>query len=265
MSVAGWRSANHGVCSRSFEEEQAFITRVDPNLFEICKEFVPNMNVPVKFYVNEALAPLLFDELRQHCGASSGGGFLPAVKQMANVAALPGIVKHSIALPDCHSGYGFAIGNVAAFDMDDPEAVVSPGGVGFDINCGVRLIRTNLMEEDVEPVKEELTQVRRGRQWGGAGGGDSRGLWCVGGRGVWASCGLACVYVCVCRMAYTMTNSGLLSTTAYTRLLYGTTSMSIYPLCTLPYARVVAFQPHPCGCRIEGHHPRRRREHRSRP
>ena len=53
----------------------------------------------------------------------------------------PGIVKYSIGLPDVHSGYGFAIGNTAAFNMDDPEAIVSPGGVGFDINCGVRLIR----------------------------------------------------------------------------------------------------------------------------
>ena len=63
-----------------------------------------------------------------------------------------------MALPDVHSGYGFAIGNVAAFDMSDPEAVVSPGGVGFDINCGVRLIRTNLTEADVAPVKEQLAQ-----------------------------------------------------------------------------------------------------------
>ena len=63
---------------------------------------------------------------------------MPAVKQIANVAALPGIVKSSIAMPDCHSGYGFAIGNVAAFDIDNPESIVSPGGVGFDINCGVR-------------------------------------------------------------------------------------------------------------------------------
>lgn len=54
-------------------------------------------------------------------------------------------LQASIALPDVHSGYGFAIGNVAAFDMNNPEAVVSPGGVGFDINCGVRLIRTNLV------------------------------------------------------------------------------------------------------------------------
>ncbi len=60
----------------------------------------------------------------------------------------PIALQRSIALPDMHSGYGFAIGNVAAFDMSDPEAVVSPGGVGFDINCGVRLIRTNLVRLD---------------------------------------------------------------------------------------------------------------------
>lgn len=54
------------------------------------------------------------------------------------------VVQRSVGLPDVHSGYGFAIGNMAAFDMDDPDAIVSPGGVGFDINCGVRLLRTNL-------------------------------------------------------------------------------------------------------------------------
>ena len=66
--------------------------------------------------------------------------------------------QRSVGLPDVHSGYGFAIGNMAAFDMSDPEAIVSPGGVGFDINCGVRLLRTNLSEKDVAPVKEQLTQ-----------------------------------------------------------------------------------------------------------
>src|SRR5690606_12406091 len=107
-------------------------------------------------------------------------------KQIANVASLPGIVKvrrrgaerreakaaphassltrrrrrqHSIGLPDAHSGYGFAIGNTAAFDMDDSAAIVSPGGVGFDINCGVRLIRTNLSEKDVAPLQETLAQT----------------------------------------------------------------------------------------------------------
>ena len=67
-------------------------------------------------------------------------------------------MKRSVGLPDVHSGYGFAIGNVAAFDTNNPEAVVSPGGVGFDINCGVRLLRTNLSEKEVLPVKEQLAQ-----------------------------------------------------------------------------------------------------------
>jgi tRNA-splicing ligase RtcB len=80
------------------------------------------------------------------------------VKQIANVASLPGIVTASIGLPDVHSGYGFAIGNVAAFDMSDPDAIVSPGGVGFDINCGVRLVRTNLELKDVKDIQEQLAQ-----------------------------------------------------------------------------------------------------------
>eukprot|EP00808_Paulinella_micropora_P021191 g60218.t1 len=101
---------------------------------------------------------LMFDELKAYSSKQGVGGFLPAMKQIANVASLPGIVKYSIGLPDVHSGYGFAIGNVAAFDMDDPEAVVSPGGVGFDINCGVRLVRTNLMYEDIKDKQEQLTQ-----------------------------------------------------------------------------------------------------------
>ncbi len=67
--------------------------------------------------------------------------------------------QYSVGLPDVHAGYGFAIGNMAAFDMDDPEAIVSPGGVGFDINCGVRLLRTNLDYDQVNPVKEQLAQA----------------------------------------------------------------------------------------------------------
>lgn len=68
---------------------------------------------------------------------------------MANVAALPGIQKYSMAMPDADLGNGFPIGGVAAFDRE--EGVISPGGVGFDINCGVRLIRSNLKESDVRP------------------------------------------------------------------------------------------------------------------
>eukprot|EP00891_Asterochloris_glomerata_P004151 jgi/Astpho2/4151/e_gw1.00063.70.1_t len=116
------------------------------------------MHVPGYFYLNNRLKGLVFEELQIAAERGGIGGFLPAVKQIANVAGLPGIVKKSIAMPDVHSGYGFAIGNVAAFDMSNPESVVSPGGVGFDINCGVRLIRTNLMERDVEDMKEQLAQ-----------------------------------------------------------------------------------------------------------
>ncbi|VDD83917.1 unnamed protein product [Mesocestoides corti] len=117
------------------------------------------MKVEGVFYVNDFLCKLMFDELRQFSQSGDYGGFLPGMKQIANVAALPGIVHRSVGLPDVHSGYGFAIGNMAAFDMTDPLAVVSPGGVGFDINCGVRLIRTNLTLKDVLPVKEQLTQA----------------------------------------------------------------------------------------------------------
>src|SRR4030042_1403428 len=74
--------------------------------------------------------------------------------QCANVAHLPGIYKHAITLPDGHEGYGFPIGGVAATDYD--EGVISPGGVGYDINCGVRLLTTNLSEKDVRPQLAQL-------------------------------------------------------------------------------------------------------------
>jgi tRNA-splicing ligase RtcB len=96
---------------------------------------VPIVQVPGYFYVNSVLEPMMFEELKASQNQQGVGGFLPAVKQIANVASLPGIVGASIGLPDVHSGYGFAIGNIAAFDMDDPQSIVSPGGVGFDINC----------------------------------------------------------------------------------------------------------------------------------
>jgi tRNA-splicing ligase RtcB (3'-phosphate/5'-hydroxy nucleic acid ligase) len=149
------RTSSH----RTLDEERGYLTLVGPCRYDIAVGFVPNMRAPGTFYVNETLAPLVFGELAAASESGRAGGFLPAVKQIANVASLPGIVSRSIAMPDVHSGYGFAIGNVAAFDVDDPEAVVSPGGVGFDINCGVRLVRTNLMEADVAPVKEQLAQT----------------------------------------------------------------------------------------------------------
>jgi tRNA-splicing ligase RtcB len=77
-----------------------------------------------------------------------------SLQQVANVATLPGIVGPSMAMPDIHWGYGFPIGGVAAFDLD--EGVVSPGGVGYDINCGVRLLRTNLERGDIAARMDEL-------------------------------------------------------------------------------------------------------------
>lgn len=83
-----------------------------------------------------------------------------SLQQAVNVASLPGIVGPSLAMPDIHQGYGFPIGGVAATDM--VEGVVSPGGVGFDINCGVRLMRTTLEEPDVRArLRELVTQVFR--------------------------------------------------------------------------------------------------------
>ena len=74
--------------------------------------------------------------------------------QVSNVAHLPGIVKYSLAMPDIHWGYGFPIGGVAAFDLN--EGVISPGGVGYDINCGCRLVTTKLHYDEVKDVLSDL-------------------------------------------------------------------------------------------------------------
>jgi tRNA-splicing ligase RtcB len=80
-----------------------------------------------------------------------------SIKQVINVAHLPGIQKYSLGMPDIHWGYGFPIGGVAATDFND--GVVSPGGVGYDINCGVRLARTNLTREEVQPQLKNLVNT----------------------------------------------------------------------------------------------------------
>src|SRR5579875_982641 len=98
------------------------------------------MRVPGRIYANEQI----IDEIRDD----------PCLSQVANVACLPGIVGYSLAMPDIHWGYGFPIGGVAAIDAED--GVISPGGVGYDINCGVRLIRTNLKRADIANDIERL-------------------------------------------------------------------------------------------------------------
>src|SRR3990167_5786250 len=101
------------------------------------------MNVPVRVFAREELLPLLQRDR--------------TLWQAQNVATLPGIINAALVMPDGHEGYGFPIGGVAAFDLE--EGVISPGGVGYDINCGVRLIRTNLTEKDVKPKLRELVNA----------------------------------------------------------------------------------------------------------
>jgi len=129
-----------------------WLVRLDATRVLVRRGLSRDMRVEGLCFVNDALLPQMLEEFHQ------SGGFLPALRQIANVASLPGIVKYSYGMPDAHSGYGFAIGGVAAMDMGDPHAVVSPGGVGFDINCGVCLLRTNLDEADVHPLRDALAK-----------------------------------------------------------------------------------------------------------
>jgi len=92
----------------------------------------------------------------------------PALLQVRNVACLPGIIGHALAMPDFHYGYGFPIGGVAAEDVR--EGVISPGGVGYDINCGVRLLRTDLTRQQLQPRMQELVDALYGSVPAGVGG-----------------------------------------------------------------------------------------------
>ncbi len=98
------------------------------------------MNVPVTIYANEQLISKMLEDR--------------TILQAVNVTTLPGVVKHVAVLPDGHEGYGFPVGGVAATRLED--GIISPGGVGYDINCGVRLIRTDLSEQEVRVKLKEL-------------------------------------------------------------------------------------------------------------
>ena len=102
------------------------------------------MKVPVRIFADEKLLAKMTTDR--------------TIWQATNVASIPGIVSHTVVLPDGHEGYGFPVGCVAA--MDAEEGMISPGGVGYDINCGVRLVRTNLTEQDVRPkIKDIVTDL----------------------------------------------------------------------------------------------------------
>ncbi|HHY46236.1 MAG TPA: RtcB family protein [Firmicutes bacterium] len=116
------------------------LKRIDENRWLIPEDYKSGMKVPGMIYVAENQLPAVRKD--------------QAPEQVANVAFLPGIVGYSLAMPDIHWGYGFPIGGVAATVL--PDGVISPGGVGFDINCGVRLLRTDLAFQDVAPRLEQL-------------------------------------------------------------------------------------------------------------
>ncbi|MBI4697405.1 MAG: RtcB family protein [Nitrospirae bacterium] len=118
------------------------LRRIDSIRLEIPKGYKSGMRTKGIIYVDEALEK----DLEVH-----------AIEQVANVASLPGIVGSSLAMPDIHTGYGFTIGGVAAFDLD--EGIISPGGVGYDINCGVRLLRSSLRKEEVVPRIKDLVEA----------------------------------------------------------------------------------------------------------
>ncbi len=115
------------------------VERISDEIWEIPTSEKPGMQVPARIYATESVL----------AGMDRG-----VFEQVTNVACLPGIQRYALCMPDGHWGYGFPIGGVAAFDVRD--GVISPGGVGYDVNCGMRLIRTDLTVADVRPRLDRL-------------------------------------------------------------------------------------------------------------
>src|SRR5215216_7783324 len=114
--------------------------RIDETLWEVPAEARPDMRVPARVFADAEL----FEAI-----ARDG-----SLEQLQNVATLPGIVEAALAMPDAHQGYGFPVGGVAATEL--PDGVVSPGGVGYDINCGVRLLVVPVLAGDLGRRRETL-------------------------------------------------------------------------------------------------------------
>ena len=130
------------------------LQRIGPASWELGADFRDGMRVPVRVFASESLVAAMDDQV---------------FAQAANVATLPGIVGASLCMPDAHWGYGFPIGGVAA--MDPRSGVISPGGIGFDINCGMRLVRTSLAWPEVEPRLRDLVDQLAARVPAGVGRG----------------------------------------------------------------------------------------------
>src|SRR5262249_38525527 len=116
------------------------LQKISETVWELPSSHKEGMRVPARIIATEKLVREMDEAVYQ---------------QISNVATLPGIVRYALCMPDGHSGYGFPIGGVAAMDVHE-GGVISPGGIGFDINCGMRLITTNLTVEDVQPRLKEI-------------------------------------------------------------------------------------------------------------
>ncbi|MFC1768338.1 RtcB family protein [Nanoarchaeota archaeon] len=129
------------------------LNKVSEFVWEVPTSFKKGMLVPARLYGSKGIVDALD---------------MGVYDQVTNVASLPGIQNFAICMPDGHSGYGFPIGGVAAFDTE--EGIISPGGIGFDINCGVRLLSTNLTIDDVKPKLKETVNSLFGKIPAGVGG-----------------------------------------------------------------------------------------------
>jgi len=122
--------------------DKKYLKQINNYLWEISPDYKRGMRVPARIYASRKI----FEEMDE-------GVF----EQVTNVATLPGIQKFAYCMPDGHWGYGFPIGGVAVFDLD--TGIISPGGIGFDINCGVRLMKTNLDISEVQPKIKEIIEI----------------------------------------------------------------------------------------------------------
>src|SRR5437763_3305192 len=132
-----------GVADMGKDTYHGPLEQVDECCYRIPKSYKQGMRVDGLIFCDEQLLPAIQKD--------------QAPEQVANVAFLPGIQYASLAMPDIHWGYGFCIGGVCATDPDE-GGVISPGGVGYDINCGVRLVRSNLYFQDVKPHVRQLVE-----------------------------------------------------------------------------------------------------------
>jgi len=115
-------------------------------VYEVPTSYRDDMQVPARFYADAALLDGVKNDR--------------SLEQLVNTATLPGAVQYALAMPDIHQGYGFPIGGVVATRW--PDGVISPGGVGYDINCGVRLLATHLEREEIAPYLDDLTSALYG-------------------------------------------------------------------------------------------------------